>query len=132
MSTSTDDTESESFYYDSVADYTELVEEKITALEAQKEAISTLAERVATVDCDVGTASMEFAEHHELKTVTVVLTAYGHPDEVEQIVEGYNWDKRREVERVEIGSDECDTVGGSTSFQWTLKASIEALAESDK
>lgn len=111
----TDDSEPETYFEEASEEWQEL-EERRDELALQQEAVERLDERVAKIDCDIGSGSIKISDKGIIHVKT---STPGMCEEVKQLVHGYNWPKE-----FDIGYETR-----SKCVTWPLKTDITRLVD---
>jgi hypothetical protein len=105
----------DTYFEDSTEEWTQL-EEQREELAVRQEVLRRLDERVAKIDQDIGSASIEINDN---SIIHVQTSTPDMCDEVKQLVHGYSWPRKSD-----IGYDTC-----SQCVTWSLKTDIDSLVE---
>lgn len=103
-------------YFDSTTEEWLQLEERRDELALQQEAVKRLDERVAKIDCDIGSGSIEISDEGVIHVKT---STPGMCEEVKQLVHGHNWPKE-----FKIGYETR-----SQCVTWSLKTDITTLVD---
>lgn len=114
-SSETEDAGPDTYFEDATEEWLQL-EERRDELALQQEAVKRLDERVAKIDCDIGSGSIEI---NDKGIIHVKTSTPGMCEEVKQLVHGHNWPKE-----FKIGYETR-----SQCVTWSLKTDITTLVD---
>lgn len=103
-------------YFDDAEALAQQYREERTAIKRKEAALATLCERLETIDCDIGGATLDIDGDG---TITVSMSTPQFPEEVKSMLHDFQWPGKF--------ATGYDTM--SRCLTWSLKTDIETLIE---